>query len=298
MNKISVDEIRRSLVDVSEYTVDLGGPDAAQSPELLARVADRMGADAGYCVCYGTNKVLAKHGLDLQRDAETAYQLLESIFKGALARIDLQQFNVTPWAMTFAKMDVDGYNKNGGFSFDNKVPTREFMTSKCLHFDAATPFVGNIYGPNHNIVGGHPLICDVKRFCRDKGIAAGEMVENIPNNYNVVVKAEYYEELIRDYAFALKLNLDTDIVLIMLLNEVEFGVAHGATDPRKRVPDAEAKRPIRHFEFQYDKEEHYTAWYQHYHLQSLDAKDYHGENLSLDYYSRGTAIETIINVGN
>ena len=104
MNKISVDEIRRSLVDVSEYDVTLGGPDAEQSPALLARVADRIGLEAGYCVCYGTNKVLARHGLDLHRDAETAYALLESIFKGALARLDLQQFNVTPWAMTSPKL--------------------------------------------------------------------------------------------------------------------------------------------------------------------------------------------------
>ena len=287
MSKLNASDIRKSLVDVSAYGVTLSGSEAPQQQSVLDGIA-RLMEDAGFCVCYGTNKILAKNGLDIHHDSTVAYELLESIFKGALAKLDMRKYSITRRAMEFARMDVDGYNKNQSFSFDGKVEPREFMTAKCIHFDAATPFIGNIYGPNRNIIGGYPLICDVKRFCRDKGVQPGGMVDNIPNNYNVVVKQQFYDELLNDYSFALKMNLDTDIVLIMLLNEIEFGLAHGATDPQKRVQGDEAHRPIRHFEFQYSEESHYEGWYRHYGLGLFPAKNYQGENLSLNYYDKGT----------
>ena len=46
----------------------------------------------------------------------------------------------------------------------------------------------------------------------------------------------------------------------MLLNEIEFGVAHGATDPAKSRSDVPARRPIRHFEYRYADESHYAEW--------------------------------------
>ncbi len=282
--EVPVSEPTRGLLDISQYDVTLGDPDAVQTGELPERVARLLTEETGYCVVYGTNKVLARHGLDVRADRDVAYELLESVFKSAMKHIDMPRFSVTPRPMTFAKMDVDGYNLNQNFSHDGSIASRAFMTSKCLHFDAATPFIGNIYGPNENIAGGHPVICDVKRFCRERGIAAQDLVEPIPNNYNIAIRKEHYQELKDEYSFGLQLNLDTDIIIVMLLNEIDFGVAHGATSPWKADQDLPARRPIRHFEYQYAEEDHYGEWYAYYGLAMLPAHDYEGENLSLEYH--------------
>lgn len=284
MTGIRAEQVAASLVDIGGYDLDLGGPDVTQSGELPDRVARLLTAETGYCVLYGTNKILARHGLDVGADRERAYELLESVFKSAIARIDMREFSVTPRPMTFAKMDVDGYNINQAFSHDGNIASRAFMTSKCLHFDAATPFIGNIYGPNENIGGGHPVICDVKSFCRDRGLRPRQLVENIPNNYNIAIREEFYEDLKDNYSFGLQLNLDTDIIIVILLNEIDFGVAHGATDPYKPLAAEPARRPIRHFEYQYAEECHYDEWYGYYGLDLLPARDYQGENLSLHYH--------------
>ena len=281
---VNATQVKKSLIDISAYDLDLNGPDITQTGELPARVAQLLTSGSGYCVLYGTNKILARHGLDVHADREKGYELLESIFKSAMQQIDMSRFSVTPRSMSFTKMDVDGYNLNESFSHDGNIASRAFMTSKCLHFDAATPFIGNIYGPNENIGGGHPVICDVRSFCHDRGVKARQLVENIPNNYNIAIKKEFYEDLKDNYSFGLHINLDTDIIIIILLNEIDFGIAHGATSPYKQLADKPARRPIRHFEYLYAEEDHYGEWYQHYDLPMLPASDYNGENLSLDYH--------------
>ena len=169
--KVPSEHIEQSLIDVAGYQVTLSGQE--EYGEVGARVARLLTDTTGYCVVYGTNRVLARNGLDIRVDRQRAYELLEGVFKAAMSRIDMRRYSVTPRPMTFASMDVDGYNLNQNFSHDGNIASRAFMTSKCLHFDAATPFVGNIYGPNDNISGGHPVICDVRRFCRDRGLSAG-----------------------------------------------------------------------------------------------------------------------------
>jgi hypothetical protein len=299
MTAISTERVSRSLIDISGYELDLGGPDVMQGGELPGRIARRLTEDSGYCVLHGTNKILARQGLDVRTDRVKAYELLESVFKSALAQIDMRAFSVTPRSMTFASMDVDGYNLNQNFSHDGNVASRAFMTSKCLHFDAATPFIGNVYGPNENIGGGHPVICDVKSFCRDRGIEPRRLVENIPNNYNIAIREEFYEDLRENYSFGLEVNIDTDIIIVILLNEIDFGVAHGATDPYKHNADQPAKRPIRHFEYQYAEEDHYGEWYGYYGLPMLPASDYQGENLSLDYHQPAShPFDHLIRVAN
>lgn len=284
MTAISSDRVSRYLIDVGGLDLDLGGPDAPQPAELPERIAQILTEESGFCVLYGTHRILARHGLDLHADRVRAYELLESVFKSALARIDMSRFSVVPHAMSFGSMDVDGYNLNQNFSHDGNVASRAFMTSRCLHFDAATPFIGNVYGPNENIVGGYPVICDVKSFCSDRGVAPRELVENIPNNYNIAIRDEYYDELRDGYSWGVQLDLDGDVSIVILLNEIEYGVAHGATDPWKRDAGLPSRRPIRHFEYQYGEESHYDDWYRYYGLDMLPASDYQGENLSLDYH--------------
>lgn len=284
MNRMDPEQVKSSLIDISPYDLVLGGVETAQPGPLPDRIARAL--EAGYCVCHGTGKVLARHGLDVRtvKDRQRGYELLESLFQSALARIDVPRYSVTPRPMTLARMDVDGYNLNRSFSHDGQITARSFMTAKCIHFDAATPFIANIYGPNTNVRDGLPLICDVKRFCRDRGLAPGSLVDNIPNNYNIAIKSDVYEDLLYDYTFAYNLDLEHDIIVVMLLNEIEHGFAHGATDPHPRVEGQPVERPIRHIEMQYAEESHYDEWYAHYALGTQPAKDYQGENLSLHYH--------------
>lgn len=282
MNRIDPEQIKRSLIDISSHDLALGGPLAVHHGELPMRIARAL--IAGYCVCHGTSKVLARHGLDLRADRKQGYELLESLFRSALGYIDMRPYSVTPRSMTLNHMDVDGYNLNRSFSHDGQIASRAFMTAKCIHFDAATPFIANIYGPNKNVRDGLPLICDARQYCRDRGLEPASLVDNLPNNYNIAVKPEFYNDLLYDYSFAYDLDLEHDIIVVMLLNEIAYGVAHGATDPGPRVEGQPVERPIRHIELQYGEEVHYDEWYAHYGLKLTPAKDYAGENLSLPYH--------------
>src|SRR5687768_11647229 len=113
---VNARHVKKSLLDISAYDLDLNGPDITQTGELPARVAQLLTSESGYCVLYGTNKILERHGLNIHADREKGYELLESIFKSAMQQIDMSRFSVTPRAMSFTKMDVDGYNLNESFS--------------------------------------------------------------------------------------------------------------------------------------------------------------------------------------
>jgi hypothetical protein len=279
-----LEDVKKASINLADYDVSLDGKDAAQPPELTDKVASLMAEGPGFCVAYGSRGALAKHGLDIAENQEVAYGLLESVFRGAMKKIAFDRYAVVRQPMELAHMDVDGFNLNGDFSHDGNIESRAFMTSKCIHFDAATPFVANCYGLNENIAGGHPLLCDVRQYCRDKGIDPSEIVEPIPNNYNVAIREAAYEELKDNYSVALDVDIDTDMIVIMLLNEIAYGVAHGATEPYPKDPAKPSRRPIRHFEYQFGEEDHYTEWYDHYKVPMVEAHDYEGENLSLDYH--------------
>jgi hypothetical protein len=277
-------DIRDAAIDLSEWDVSLDGPLAEQPADLTAKVAALLTGAPGFAVAYGSSGVLARHGLEVRSDRHKAYELLESVFRGAMDQIDFARFAVVDRPMKLAQMDVDGFNLNQDFSHDNQVASRAFMTSKCIHFDAATPFIANIYGPTDNIEGGHPVLSDVRSYCRDHGVEPSEVVDAIPNNYNVVVRKEHYEKIRSDYSAALEIDIETDIIIIMLLNEIAYGLAHGATPPAKRDSTKPARRPLRHFEYQFSDDQDYVTWYDHYRIPMVTAHDYAGENLSLDYY--------------
>ena len=279
-----LDDIRSASVDLAAYPVVLDGAEAEQPAELTRRVAELLTEGPGFAIAHNARGALEKHGLRIAESGDVALALLESVFRRAMSHVEFDRYAVVHEPMELAHMDVDGYNLNGDFSHDGKVGSRAFMTSKCIHFDAATPFVANTYGLNENIGGGHPLICDVRSYCRDRGIAPADVVEAIPNNYNVAIREEHYDALLDDYSAALDVDIDDDMIVVMLLNEVEHGVAHGATTPYKRDPDKPARRPLRHFEYQFGDEDHYVAWYGHYDVPMVEAHDYAGENLELDYH--------------
>jgi hypothetical protein len=291
-------DIRDAAVNLADYEVSLDGPDAAQTEALTARVAAHLTGSPGFAIAHGTRDVLARRGLEIANHRDKGYALLESVFRGAMARIDFRRFAVIDRPMTLAYMDVDGFNLNGGFSHDNKIESRAFMTSKCIHFDAATPFVANVYGLNENIGGGLPLLSDVRGYCRDHNVPPSEVVDAIPNNYNVVIRREHYAKIRDHYTAALAVDIDTDMIVIMALNEIAFGVAHGATTPYRKDESKPARRPLRHFEYQFGEEADYVSWYNHYAVPMVEAKDYGGENLSLDYYELApTPFDKFVKIG-
>jgi hypothetical protein len=287
-----VNDTKEALVDVSAHPVALvDGRLVPSDGSLAARVAGLVTGKHGFAVCYGVNAVLASCGLDVSDDAaaETGREYLENVFRAATELIDVTKFSPIDRRYDHvAKMDVDGYNKNKSFTPNSDhTQSREFVTTKCVHFDAATPFIANIYGPTNNIAGGLPMICDTRRFCADNGVDPRRLVENIPNNYNVAVKAEYTQAILADYSIALELDLQGDVVMIVLYNEVLGGVAHAATQPTLSDPAKPARRPIRHIEYQFANADDLAAWYAFYDLTLTKATDHKDDPEHVRRYNLG-----------
>jgi hypothetical protein len=293
------EQIRKSIIDLSGREVTFNDGAFLPSDRLCADLAKLLEHENGYLVVCGARKLLERHGLTLEAGKEAVYALYERLFKTVMSHIDQSKYNVTKRDYTLNYMDVDGYGVNKNFSHDGKVSGREYVTTKCIHFDTATPFVANIYGPNRNIAGGYPVITEVQKYCRNKGVQPKDLVTNIPQNYNIAIKPEHYSELLSDYSFCLKLNFDNDMVMIMLSNEIEFGVAHGATDPSRVDASQISFRPIRHYEYQYHQEEHYAEWLAYYNVAQSVVSDYDGAvPLGLDYYRSGNRISHVVQYDN
>jgi citrate lyase beta subunit len=269
--------VRQAMVDVAGYDVDLADGRFGPVPAGLTRHLEKLVADgAGLAVCHGAGALLAKHGLDIhdEADAAVARDYLEAIFRAFTAEVDLARH--TPVVMGYdqvASMDVDGFNKNTSFTPNSEhTESREFLTTKCVHFDAATTFIGNVYGPNTNITGGLPIVADTREYCRDSGLDPAELIELMPHSYNVAVKPEHAEAILADYAVAVDVDLDNDMVMIVLNNEVAGGLAHAGSTPRLTDPAKPGKRPLRHIELQFADGANLNNWYRHYRLEMPEVK--------------------------
>jgi len=262
---------QEAIIDVSAHPTELAdGRLRAVGDGLVAELFRLVAEGEGVAVCHGAARTLAGHGLDVhdEQDAAVARDYLESLFRAFGARVDVAAFS--PVVMDYdriAVMDVDGYNKNKHFTPNGDHTTeREFLTTKCVHFDAATPFVGNIYGPYRNIEGGIPVVCDARAYCADAGVAPADLIELMPHSFNVAVREEHAERILADYAEALDVDLSADLVLVVLLNEVAGGLAHAGSEPRAVDPDQPSRRPIRHLEYQFAEGVELAKWYRHYNL--------------------------------
>jgi hypothetical protein len=265
------DVVQHALVDISQYPVELaGGTFGPVSDGLTAHLVNLAADGAGLAVCHGTGALLARHGMDLHResDAGAGRDYLESVFRAFAAAVDVAQHS--PVVMGYdrvASMDVDGYNKNTRFTPNaDHTESREFLTTKCVHFDAATPFIGNVYGPNTNITGGLPIVCDAREFCASNGIDPADLLELMPHSYNVAVKEEYADRILRDHSAAVDIDLRDDVILVVLNNEVAGGLAHAGSAPELADPAKPGRRPLRHIEFQFPDGECLRQWYRHYRL--------------------------------
>lgn len=293
-----------SLIDVSGYAFDLLQIDsAAPAAALVDRVVRAVVHGPGFALLHGGARLVAAHGLDVHtaEGAEAARRAHEAVFRAALGRIDVARHS--PVTMAYdrvARMDVDGYNRNRGFTPNaDHTEAREFITTKCVHFDAATPFIANIYGPNQNIKGGLPMICDTRAFCRDRGIDPRTLIENIPNNYNVAVRHEYCGAILAHYSVALDVDLANDVVAVILFNEVVGGLAHAATPPEPIDAGQPTRRPIRHIELQVANTDDLKTWYDYYGLSLTKAADrVDAKPAMFERYHRGEAAARTVQVGS
>jgi hypothetical protein len=276
------DIVKESMVDVSGYPAELvDGRLRMVGGHLAARLVDLVADGAGLAVCHGANALLARHGMDVHREADAAVarDYLESVFRAFAAEVDVAMHS--PVAIGYdrvASMDVDGFNKNRHFTPNSDHTTsREFLTTKCVHFDAATPFIGNIYGPNTHISGGLPIVCNTRDYCTEHGVDPADLVELMPHSYNVAVKERYAGAILADHSVAVDVDLRNDVVMIVLDNEVRGGLAHAGSTPRLADPSRPGRRPIRHLEFQFPDSAELAKWYRHYRLEipevTLDVPD-------------------------
>lgn len=271
------DVVKHAMVDISAYPAELvDGQFKAVSGDLTARLIDLVANGAGLAVCHGTATLLAKHGMDIHRESDAAAgrDYLESIFRAFAAEVDVAKHS--PVAMGYdrvASMDVDGFNKNTSFTPNAEhTESREFLTTKCVHFDAATPFIGNTYGPYTNITGGLPIVCDTREFCARTGIDPAGLLELMPHSYNVAVKEEYAGQILAEYSVAIDVDLRNDMIMVVLNNEVAGGLAHAGSMPQLADPAKPGKRPLRHIEFQFADGADLNKWYRHYRLDIPEVK--------------------------
>ncbi|ARF73140.1 hypothetical protein B7C62_13335 [Kitasatospora albolonga] len=285
---------QHAVIDVSAHRTELtDGRLRAVGDGLVGELVRLVAEGEGVAVCHGVAKTLAQHGLDVhkEQDAAIGRDYLESLFRGFGEHVEVSRFS--PVSMDYdriAGMDVDGYNKNTHFTPNGDHTTeREFLTTKCVHFDAATPFIGNIYGPNTNITDGTPMVCDTRAYCRDNGVAPADLLELMPHSYNVAVKEEHAEPILARYASAVDADLSADLVMVVLLNEVEGGLAHAGSEPRPADPTRPARRPIRHLEYQFAEGVELAKWYRHYRLEIPQPSLQVPDEAARERYHRGVA---------
>ncbi|WP_378729912.1 hypothetical protein [Nocardia brasiliensis] len=277
MSTSITDIVKQAMVDVSDYDVALTdgrfGPVPTElTKQLVARVADGEGLG----VCCGASALLAQHGMDVHREADaTAMRdYFQAIFSAFVDAVDLTVHS--PLVMNYEKVsgvDLDGFNKNVAFTVNSEhTESREFLSTKCVHFDSATTFIGNVYGPNTNITGGLPIICDTREYCRKKGLDPADLVELMPHSYNVAVKQEYADEILAEHAATVDADLIDDMIMVVLNNEVSGGLAHAGSTPRLADPTKPGKRPLRHIELQFADDQNLRNWYSHYRLDMPQVK--------------------------
>ncbi|HJQ00739.1 MAG TPA: hypothetical protein VJ851_03995 [Jatrophihabitans sp.] len=265
------DIVKQAMVDVSEYDVELvDGKFRAVGDALVDKIYDLVAAGEGLALCFGASTLLAQHGMDVHHepDAAVARDYLESVFRAFAGKVDVAKY--TPVVMDYdrvASMDVDGFNPNKHFTPNSDhTSSREFLTTKCVHFDAATTFIGNIYGPNTNIDGGMPIVCNTRDYCEANGVDPADLVELMPHSYNVAVKEQYSDAILAEHSVGVDIDLHDDLVMVVLFNEVTGGLAHAGSRPQLTEQDKPGKRPIRHVELQFADAANLERWYHHYRL--------------------------------
>ncbi|WP_069166876.1 hypothetical protein [Nocardia altamirensis] len=299
MSTSMTDVVQQAMVDVSDYDVALSDGRFGPVPtELTERLVSLVADGAGLGVCGGARALLAKHGMSVHReaDATAVRDYFQAIFSAFVAAVDLSKH--TPVVMNYQKVsgvDLDGFNKNVGFTVNAEhTQSREFLSTKCVHFDSATTFIGNVYGPNTNITGGLPIICDTRAYCRAKGLDPADLVELMPHSYNVAVKQEFAEEIIAEHAATVDVDLVDDMIMVVLDNEVADGLAHAGSAPRLTDPSKPGKRPLRHIELQFDDDENLKNWFSHYRLALPEVKVTAPEEHTPDHDRYHVGVETLV----
>src|SRR5688572_653887 len=96
------DIVKQAMVDVSGYEVELvDGRFTTVPADLTARLVKLVADGAGLAVCHGASALLAKHGMDIRREADAAAvrDYFEAVFRRFAAEVDLAKH--TPVVMGY-----------------------------------------------------------------------------------------------------------------------------------------------------------------------------------------------------
>ena len=109
-------------------------------------------------------------------------------------------------------------------------------------------------------------------------------------------------EQIPHIGFAVDIDLQSDLVMVVLYNEVTGGLAHAGSMPRLTDPQSPGKRPIRHIEFQFAEGSDLEKWYSHYRLEVPEVTLKVPDGAAHERYHRGVdssvAAQSPVTVGD
>lgn len=247
------------------------GADLLPSPAFAdALAAQILGGERSprFALLYGLLPLLRERSrLDTDEAVLAGRRFFRAAVDGLSARIladaGLSSL-VNPLGVSFQTIEYgfDGFNANQGYQPYAEMQVRDgFVSTKCIHFDAAEPIATNIYGPCVNIAGGFPVIADAMMYCRDEGLRIGDIVERL-EGYPVSFRAPHYRRLVEDYSIAFDVEMKSDTPCLITLNDIlAGGIAHGATVARPRNSTDASKRPLWHIAFDYERLADIDRWY-------------------------------------
>jgi hypothetical protein len=152
--------------------------------------------------------------------------------------------------------ELDGWNIN----VNNNAPGS--YSTKQLHFDVIEPLGSNLYGPNYNLSGGFPVFADLRAYCAANDLDIRDVLQKIPGERVLTVGSDHYADVLDNFSVGFAVDMVNDTPISIVLNRVvEAGVMHGATLCTKIAPNANAIRPILHYEYCDLTKAAADAWY-------------------------------------
>lgn len=218
-----------------------GGPTDAFVQRAVAKLAGASNDTPRFLVIPESLKVLG--------NPEAVYQFQEKLLEKAAKLM----FPLGSVASGSAK-PTSGYNIKRTH-FANREFSDGFHTARKLHWDVHKIRLASIaYGPFENVVGGKPIIGDVRQAARNHPDwpAVAKRVQ-FDKSYAHVVdpdlkfdQGSLYECIRDNYCLELnQLDMEKEMPILVFNNDLDSGVVHGATFPEKTSP--EAKRELMYF---------------------------------------------------
>lgn len=116
-----------------------------------------------------------------------------------------------------------------------------------LHWDGFMnsddqPINSLLYGPNHNIEGGQPLLADYTQWLRDKHCRTPDQLSPQENGQLVL---DHQDELHEKYTIQVPIDAENDLPLLLFNHTMaQDGVLHSATPATKKEGTQTGSRPL------------------------------------------------------